>query len=298
MTNYQFDQVARSERHFTSALLPHILMSENFQRLKFLFDYLSIKPDEKSNLRDFEVVAELDPLRDGSVYNDSIRDLFKEFKRVAVPDLFLRWGNSILIIEAKFFTDPDFNSIIDQVKLQIEAIEKVRNQTIYNKDFTISYLVLTIKQQNQEKIDKSPINAFFKTWDNILALFENHLNPLSDDLNYTIKQLSSSVMRAKDEFSGKKKTNIKFDKIPTFNELMQRLPKLISENKIYVGFSGGLQKLENTSIENFEKRDHYKVSDFPWSANWIRLDLILKQYFNKKYNNQEVIETNDEDEIG
>ena len=298
MASYQFDQVARSERHFTSALLPHILMSGDFIGLKQLFSCLCIEPSDNSSLNDFEVVAELDPLRDGSVYNDSVRDLFKEFKRVAVPDLFLRWGNSILIIEAKFFTDPNFNSIIEQVKLQNEAIEKVRTQTVYDKNYKINYLVITIKPQNQDKINKSPVNAIFKTWDDILNLLEYNQNILSKDLDYTIKQLSSSVLRAKDEFSGNKKTNITFIRIQTFNDLLNRLPKLIHDNKIYVGFSGGLQKLENTTIEDFENRDHYKVSDFPWSENWIRLDLILKQYFDQKDSNQEIIENIEESNIG
>ena len=64
------------------------------------------------------------------------------------------------------------------------------------------------------------------------------------------------------------------------------LPKLIIEDKIYVGFVGGLQKLKNTSIDDLLKRDHYKVSFTRWNANWIQLDLILGHYFNQKFNNQ------------
>ena len=237
MTTIRFDEVARSERYFTSALLPHLLMSENFQGLKDLFESLEIQPDDKLN--DFEVVAELDPLRDGSVYNERVRELFKEFKRLAVPDLFLRWGNSILIIEAKFFTNPNFYSIIKQVELQIDAIEKVRSQTQYNDNSKIKFMVLTVEPYEQKEIENSSFIVIFKTWDDIIKLFDNHSQPLSDDLQYTLKRLKESIQRAKEEF---KKPKVTFEKINNFDELIQAIPRLISEGKIHVGFSGGLDR--------------------------------------------------------
>ena len=273
----RFDQVARAERHFTAAMLPHLLMANDFSGLIKLFKYLGIAPENRSSL-DIEVVAELDAIRDGSVYNRSVKEIFKEVKRLAVPDLFLRWGNSILIVEAKFFTNPDFKAIENQVKLQVEVIKIIKPHTIYAKNFIINHLVLTIKPQNRDGSDPS-ITALFATWGELIELFDQDREPISSDLKYVIRQLRDSISRAEDELSGKAKTNIEWERFNSFKELVQAIPRLIEENKIYIGFKEGAQALMEMSHTDIENRNHYKASDFPWSKNWIKLDLILEQYF-------------------
>ena len=115
-------------------------------------------------------------------------------------------------------------------------------------------------------------------------------------MKYAIDQLSNSASRA-DKALSRKNKKYNSERIGNFDKLIQNLPKLIRENKIYVGFVGGKKKLKNTSIDDLVKRDYYKVSLTKWSENWIRLDSFLEHYFNQKYSNQEVIEIKEETEI-
>jgi len=119
---YTFDRVARAERYFADTLLPHLLMAHEFMGLKLLFRHVLSQVDFSQFPDDFELVTELDPLRDGSVGNETVRTLYRDLGRVTVPDLFVRWDRYCLVIEAKFFTDPADDELTEQVSLQRKAI--------------------------------------------------------------------------------------------------------------------------------------------------------------------------------
>ena len=91
MANHFFQDVARSESYFTATLLSHLLMANNFEGTKLLFKYLKNDANFDEGT-DFEIVTELDPLRDASVTNTIIQKLFKENGRMAVPDIFFTLG--------------------------------------------------------------------------------------------------------------------------------------------------------------------------------------------------------------
>jgi hypothetical protein len=279
---YRFDEVARTERYFTASILPHLLMSDNFAGLKALFNHLEICP-ENHDSEEFEVVSELDPLRDGSVYNSTVKSLFNEYGRMAVPDLFLRWGKSILVVEAKFFTDPVFDSIGEQIGLQKKAIESVREQTIYNDKFSINYLILAINSHEETKAVNKAECFLFKTWSEITEVlkkcFERSTGN-SEDIHYGINLLEASISRARKEFCDDNTRKISYRIIKTFEKLLSEIPVLISEEKLYVGITGGEKKLKSMTIEEFKNRGHYKVSKVCWTDNWIRLDIVLGHYFN------------------
>lgn len=141
---YRFDATARAERYFVATLLTHLLLSDGFAGLKRLFYHMFGDETCASLSDDFEIVSELDPLRDGSIQDSAVKKLYQEHKRIAVPDLFLRWGHNCLIIEAKFFTDPAAEELHEQVKLQKEAIKKVQPYTFY-KNWEVRYATLTIQ---------------------------------------------------------------------------------------------------------------------------------------------------------
>ncbi len=114
MSKIRFDETARSERYFSATLLSRLLMVNEFAGLKALFKDLDIVP-ANSLSTDIEIVTELDPLRDGAKANKNIESIFAKEGRMAVPDLFLRWGKRILVIEAKFFTAPTIEDLDAQV---------------------------------------------------------------------------------------------------------------------------------------------------------------------------------------
>lgn len=73
MKKYIFQDVSRSERYFTTTLLSHLLMANNFEGTKLLFKFLFNKDDFDGGLG-FEIVTELDPLRDPSVLDSEMID--------------------------------------------------------------------------------------------------------------------------------------------------------------------------------------------------------------------------------
>lgn len=272
---YTFDNVARSERYFTSLILPHLLMSNNYHLLNALFETIFKIDFSKLKNHEYEIVSELDPIRDGSVHSEDVKTIFIENRRMAVPDLFLRINNYILIIEAKFFTHPNEEELTEQINLQITAINKVLKFTKY-KNSKIVYCLLTTLKTNL--LDK---NITSLTWDDILELTLNNTHkPLSRDLNYVINILSKSNERAKKWL--KPIGKITFKKY-TFNELLDNLSSFIKNDKIYIGIDGGINKLLNLSLNDLQSRSHYKVSETKWSDNWITIDNLIKRYLNLKY---------------
>lgn len=275
MAIYKFDQTARAERYFTSLIFPHLLMSNDYNLLKQLFSEVFNKDFNKLSQYDVEVVCELDPLRDGGVASHEVKKLYRAFKRVAVPDLFLRINDYILIIEAKFFTHPVDDELHDQVNAQKSAIDKVLKYTHYTKSHIHFCLLTTMPVKKPVK------DIIYLTWDKVINTIKSSTLPLHlTDLQYSFEILESSFLRAKTELS--KQDKIFYEKLK-FKELIDSLPKLICKDAVYVGFSGGEKELQTTTLEQIEKRSHYKVSSKKHGENWLSPDKLLGRYFLLKY---------------
>lgn len=275
MAKYNFQDVARSERYFTATLLPHLLMANGFEGadilLRHVFKNTNFKPDDE-----FEIVTELDPLRDASVVNNFIKDQFKEHGRIAVPDVFIRRGNYILIIEAKFFTLPYWEDLEYQVGEQKRAFDMVRKETNYVNS-TIEYCLLLVKAPDGVKNN----SIFTLTWDEILNLLETNLTSSdSIDIKYALDIIKQSNSRAKPELS--KISNRGHTHISSIGELVDKLPLLLKERKIYVGFSEGFYS-DEIDLNYLESRSHYKVSDKQYTSNWIRIEDLVAKYISLKY---------------
>ncbi|MCO5256310.1 MAG: PD-(D/E)XK nuclease family protein [Lentimicrobium sp.] len=271
MAKYNFHDVARSERYFTATLLPHLLMANGFEGAKLLFKYI-LKNDALDEEEDFEIVTELDPLRDASVSNKDVHDLYKEHGRIAVPDIFLRWGKYSIVIEAKFFTLPYWEDLEYQIIEQTRAIELVINKSNY--DITkIVYCLLLV--ENPTGIKNNTILTF--TWSEIIELLEKNVpQNITIDIKYSIDIIKQSILRAKKEFE--KQPKIKYIKIKTIEELIERTPELISKGKLWIGFSEGLT-LDIIDLNYLKNRSHYKVTDDPGNSNnWIRIDELITKY--------------------
>lgn len=268
---YRFDRTARAERYFVGSMLVHLLMANNFHGLKKLFREIfkdEITPDINSST-DYEIVSELDALRDGSVQNNAVKKLYRELRRVAVPDLFLRWSTKCLVIEAKFFTDPSGGDLVKQINLQKEAIEHVKAYTKY-KDFFFKYSALTANPQGPFLGD-----VYELSWEELLVWITDK-NSASEDELYAHDILRCALDRLANEV--KAGNGITFEKLK-FDQLMDNIPRLIKEKKIYIGFTGGISALMESELEELESRSHFKVSDIRWTDNWISLDLFLQKIF-------------------
>ncbi len=274
MANHYFQDVARSERYFTATILSHLLMANNFEGTKLLFKYI-FNDDNFVEIDDFEIVTELDPIRDGSVYNKDIQKIFRESGRIAVPDIFIRWGTKVLAIEAKFFTQPSADELQDQLKLQWKAISTIVDKTNYNPS-DIQQCLLMINQP-----DDKIANIKCITWSGIVQLFTKHkLSGHSKDCEYALNILSKSIIRAQKELESTAK--IKYTQIKSIEILINKMPELINSGKIWVGFSEGLS-LDIIDLEYLINRSHYKVTDDPGkSKNWIRIDELITKYLDLK----------------
>ena len=245
-------------------------MSDDFKGLKALFRN-RFGDDRCASLQNvFEVVSELDPLRDGSKYCTSTREQFVEHKRVAVPDVFLRWDTIILIIEAKFFTYPSAEDLENQVSLQKKAIKLVLNSTAYvNCD--IHFALLTIPLVSIDDFNDKTIHLF--TWDDIMLLLGKAFEQKrSSDVDYCFSTINTSIERARPASS-----KVNFDTYRELSGLLEDLSKLIAKGKIYFGFSEGLEKLRTMSMQELENRDHYKVSKEQPTNNWYPIDLLISR---------------------
>lgn len=275
MANHFFQDVARSERYFTATLLSHLLMANSFEGTKLLFRFLLKKESFDEGL-DFEIVTELDPLRDASVFDNDIHLMYKDHGRVAVPDIFIRWGTYAFVIEAKFFTLPYQEDLEYQVNEQKRAIDLIIHKTKYDKN-KLQYCLLLIKKP--EGFNDNTILTI--NWDDLIELFENKMaQPISSDCRYSLDIIKHSIVRAKAELQ--KQSKVTYKKFNSIQELIAQLPQLLIEGMLYVGFSEGFYS-NIFDLEYFEKRSHYRISNTMYSNNWIRIEDLIAKYISLKY---------------
>ncbi|PKH07865.1 hypothetical protein [Moritella sp. Urea-trap-13] len=287
MSKIRFDETARSERYFTATLLSHLLMVNEFAGLKALFKDFDIMPADFFST-DIEIVTELDPLRDVAKSEEQdkenkdkkITTIFKDKGRVAVPDLFLRWGNQILVIEAKFFTAPTVVDLAEQVAKQREAISLVLDDTQYSH-CDIQCVLLTVNKVKDEDGLLSTIPQ--RTWTEVIEILRNTLGEEhQSNINYCFKILENAVKRSEKELS---KNAGDYRLIANIDELLKALPELIASEELFVGYTGGLKELEIAEFTTLEHRSHYKVSRSQPNSNWIRIDVVIKKYLDLKLAN-------------
>ncbi|GIC79258.1 hypothetical protein [Moritella sp. F3] len=276
MSKIRFDETARSERYFTATLLSHLLMVNEFAGLKALFKKLNIMPDNTLSA-DIEIVTELDPLRDGAKAKGNIKDIFKERGRVAVPDLFLRWGNQILVIEAKFFTAPTVVALADQVTKQHDAIAMILDETQYSH-CEIKCALLTVNEVRDEDELLSGISQL--TWTGVIDILRDTLGEEhQSNIDYCFKILENAVKRSEKELI----SNVAdYRLIANIGELLKALPELIVSEELFVGYTGGIDALEIAELATLEQRKHYKVSRLQPNSNWVRIDVVIKKYLDLK----------------
>jgi hypothetical protein len=263
---YRFVDVARAERFYVATILGHVLMANGFMGLKLLFaQVFGSKTKTCPKVDDFEIVSELDPLRDASVYNTAVQKIYQKYRRIAVPDLFLRWGGLCLIIEAKFFTDPSAEKLGAQIALQKQAIARIKKFTSYSD---IKFASLALDKTTGIK------NTVSLSWEDIVKLMDK-IPPagLSEDLVYCRRVLSAAIARARGELKDLASGKITYTKY-RFSDLISVLEK---DTSGFVGFQGGSARLASTDRKQLGARSHYKFSLRSWSKdNWIPAEEFLQ----------------------
>ena len=264
-----FSRTARSERHFSALLLPHLLMSNNFAGCRALFEELDLCEGKAFDPDHVEIVAELNPIRD--VEGQAERE------GQVVPDLFLRIGDSALVIEVKFFTHPSAAEVVEQLKAQREAIERVLPRTQY-AGCRFRYLALTVW----------PLGGFVDgdtqmtrmTWSEVISVLEPVVGADGrTDTAYALEELKDAVTRSRKESDP---SSQRWERMESMEDLYREAPALLANGYRYIGFTGGEPALADTTLEDMEKRDHYKYSDCQPNRNWIPLCLVISHYLKLK----------------
>ncbi len=290
MNHRSFDSLARSERHFTATLLTHLLMHKEFTGLKALFETLGITPTDEATSHYFEVVSELDSLRDSRIGNPEVRKLFDEHGRVAVPDLFLRWGNQALVLEAKFFTEPPEKELASQLEAQGRAIDLALEHKVGYESCHFTYALLTVRKRKvmSEKVGTNKkLLGETLTWSTVIDTLKKRFgDDAAPDVDYCLKKLESAVDRAEEEL--KRKADWKT--IKGMKTLIANLQEYIEEDRIYVGFDGGERALKQAPPEKLEQRKYKLMAPPRPSRNWLRIDEVVDHYIKLKLEEKQLAE--------
>ena len=271
-----FARTARSERHYSALLLPHLLMSNDFAGCRALFEKLGLGGGEEFGPDDIEIVAELNPLRDVAARADEFEEAPPERQGQVVPDLFLRLGDSALVIEAKFFTHPSATKIADQLKAQRKAIEKVLRLTPYAR-CRFRYLALTA--QPLAGVEDEDTDMACMTWSDLVSVLKSVVDAGgSRDTAYALEALEDAVHRstAENRSSGEQ------GRCGSIGELLRDAPTLLDKGYRYIGFIGGKRALAKATVKELEDRGHYKYSDRKPNGNWVPLHSVISHYLKSK----------------
>ncbi len=271
---FSFDLTSRTERYFASTILPIFLTANGNKGIKNLFKEFYPNVHDSDEI---ELVTEPNPLRDGRLISPEVKEKYKKNENIAIPDLFLKMGDKILIIEAKFFTFPDEEELEKQIKQQKETFNEVKKHTLYGEQAEPKYLGIGINEV-------SPKDFYsYLTWRELLNIIykDNKL----DDYKYFKNIIEDAIIRAEDELSRKsgknKRKKIEFETV-SFQMLINNSSTYLNEGKIFVGYVEGRAELKIKTLEELKKRD-YKVSKVKWSKNWILLTEILERYIKVKF---------------
>ena len=274
-----FSGTARSERHFSALLLPHLLMANNFAGCRALFEALPLPEGKAYDPDDVEIVAELNPIRDVGERAAAPNASSAGRRGQVVPDLFLRMGDRAIVIEAKFFTHPSDAAVADQLNAQREAIESVLHHTEYQpRRCTFHYLALTVLPLGDDA-DWGP-DTLRRTWEEVISVLEPVVNAdSSPDTAYTLRKLKHAVVRSREEAGPASKWQ---GSCKSIEVLLQRASELVGKGYRYIGFEGGQRALNKATFDQMKQRHHYKYSDSQPNDNWLPLHSVVSRYLELK----------------
>lgn len=297
----RLDNLCRSERYFTSALLTGLLFHDNLNgTLKFLNWIIQNKNIRMVNLRNqkserlnpiinihhVEVITELNIKRDLNYYfpdelNQIKNDLVKSNQGIQisqfqnVPDVIIIADKYLFIIECKYFVKAQSREKINQQLLaqkeEIQVIVKYLNPLIEQ------YCHIFLGPQTNLKVNEYECEVIL-SWKDIY----NFSTELLGSKSYITERLKDSMLRflAREVKSNRvtnmslgRKIKMNYSHKVSLNQLINLCRQ--EGDKIVVGFHGGIIKLLNSPKMYLEHRI-YKVDSAvdgagkKESRNWIQ----------------------------
>ncbi|QDG52103.1 hypothetical protein FIV42_15535 [Persicimonas caeni] len=294
----RLDDLCRTERYFTSALLTGLLFHDNLRGVDEFFQWLIeqkelqvarvddgklVRPASIDTTGHLEVLTEFNIKRELSCYypnelatliadvNDC-DDTVDVTDGQSVPDVVILAGNTLLVIEGKFFvSDQSPARINQQLCSQKEEIELM-----------VRYLAPHIEQTCHAYLSPET-NLELADYDCDLIISWEDIHTFAAGLvgenHYISKRLAAANARYRASRVGSTGGGINYSQRCGFAETM-RLCKEHGE-ALLVGFSGGVSKLKSSSEAYLLERS-YKLDSATDGkgkkkrSNWIRGDRFLK----------------------
>jgi hypothetical protein len=289
----RLDDINRTERYFTSTLFGGLLLHADTQGVTRFLEWLIENEEVKLNVVEnskisfplvlspivpehIEVITELNIKRDLKYYNQTDGIVASDFSdKQNVPDVVIVYGETLIVIEGKFFVTSQSAKDIDaQLLLQKEEI----NLMIKYYDGGIKYwshIYLgpdkEIQLQNCDSIlDWNDIEQFSKD----LLGQEHYITQRLYFANKRYMDFTQSIPG--NNYSGK----------CSYTEIVALCSK--EKSDILVGFSGGLNKLRKTSMEelsirrfkyDFKNNLHGKKTSSNWINGNVFLDIISQMSY-------------------
>lgn len=271
----RLDELVRSERHFTSGLLVHLLLLDDLLGVDRFLDLLvargilAVRPvaaaatDPRT-----QVIAELATHRDllaggGAVDEGVPRD---------VVDVVVVAGDVLIAVEAKFFTRPAPRDVRAQLAAQRRALDAIARDPA----FGVSRVVQVFLEHGRQ-LDATELGCDgVLTWDDMHEFACDLLGAES----YVAKQLANARIRCSTELTPNRRGEVLWAGETDFDGIVARCRR--DGAAVWVGFSGGARKLEGDDLARLRVRPwKWDRADNPLNArkdraNWIPGDRVLE----------------------
>jgi hypothetical protein len=269
----RLDDLVRSERHFTSGLLLHLLLFDHLRGVDLLLDLLvargvlAERPVGKaSDDPRTQVIAELAVRRDlvksgATVEEGAPRD---------VIDVVLVVGEVLIAIEAKFFTRPPASEIRSQLETQRRALDSV----LADPAFGVARVVQVFLEHGRT-LEPAAIGCEgVLSWADVLDLA--HALPGHD--SYVATRLRAAVARCEAELVPGGQGERPWQGEMTFDEVVSLCEA--EGDRVFVGYDSRKAKLKDKTLSELRRRT-WKWCWFSdpgrrQKRNWIAGDQFLR----------------------
>lgn len=279
---YRIDDLNRSERYFTATILPYFLVFDSFKHMhEFILALNGPTLPSEEDLKSVELITEVDFIRDlrkwAEIHEETDRyekyeNLLRDVGRLAVPDVLIKYGKTIIVIEGKFFQKRRPVYYEEQVLLQQKLIDLIKEEY---PTFSFFHVFLTADTSLKQ------IPGIHKViyWQGEVMKLVNEIverYPDHTELDYFKRRLENAITRYNEEFE---KPTQPTDRSGTmrFYELSDLIDFLVKEeNDCFVGYTGGYQELMKTTLQQAQERAYWQVNERQLTErNWIPKELFL-----------------------
>jgi hypothetical protein len=243
----RLDEMARSERHFTSGLLMHLLLHEGLRGVDAFLDLLVERgvisgrpvPSAADDART-QVIAEFASRRDLTAGGANV-DLGAPGD---VIDVVVVVGDTLIALEAKFFTRPTPQDVRKQLAAQRGALAPV----LRDPRFGISRTLQVYLEQGRS-LDTSTIGAdAILSWEDLRGLSARLLGERA----YVTMQLTHAVRRCEEELRPNRPGETLWAGTLNFDQMTRICAE--QGSRVLVGFSGGERRLRLDELERLRAR--------------------------------------------